>query len=291
MTTDHMPDDRPVLLLGPPFGMGRCVGASVTTWMRNALPFAIVSAMFEAPFLVLERLLEPILYGGGSGEYVVGVALTLLWFLSWNLSMGAITFGVLEARGGGRPPIRRCIRIAFRTIPTLLGISVRMIWQLFLVVVVVLVVWAVTAVILQIEIPEVGLPPGMEIYLYAALGVALLWYFTRSVTAGPAAVVERLGTVDAMARSRELSKGRRWAIAATVLVVTVPILVACARLTTLEQGHAGAWYESTTWRWTRVGVQHFVVSPLLATVVATIYHDLRRERDGVATKDLVRVFE
>ena len=93
-----------------------------------------------------------------------------------------------------------------------------------------------------------------------------------------------------MARSRSLTKGRRSEVGAALFMLGVVPLAISDWLGTHQLDDTGAWYASETWWWARTVFGWFVVSPLIATLAATIYHALRRERDGVDSDVLADVF-
>jgi hypothetical protein len=107
----------------------------------------------------------------------------------------------------------------------------------------------------------------------------------------PAAVAERWkGTSDALSRSWELTKGRRWKVLAVALVtIAVAVGFVVLALTALET--AAEW-----------GANHPVVAGLEEAIVALAagfvavastvsYHDLRVVREGMDEAELAAVFD
>jgi hypothetical protein len=236
----------------PPFSAGSVISRSFSVWLGNFVPFSIVALVVNLPVLALVAWAP-------SGSPGWEILVRLLSGLADLVAVGALTFGVLESLRGGRAPIGRLFEKGFGKMGTVFVVSFRTgLWFVlgFVLLVVPFVVW------------------------YCALYVAI-----------PAAVVEdRLASsADALARSRELTAGHRWAILAVTLVVVVVTVVvggvAGLVITLLRQTLPG-------------GVQAFLVvavttlvSALGACAHAVAYHDLRVAKEGVATADLVKVFE
>ena len=268
-----------------------CVPAAFSTWARNAPAFALVSAVYQLPMILFLRFV-PMKSASDWGSIGLGIASMLLPFLSWNLTLGAVTYGVLEARRGRRAPTRRCLGIAFRTMPTLFGISFRMAVDLLL--------WGglagfiatILAGILPFTRATAGsMSWGSMGFILAVVGVAFLAYFSRYATSGPIAVVERLDYWYSMDRSRLLTRGRRWAAATTMFLVAAPPIALSMGLSFFAHDSDGGMLTSDAWTWIGTGVDVLAGGPLAGAAVATIYHALRRERDGVDADELVRVFE
>ena len=136
---------------------------------------------------------------------------------------------------------------------------------------------------------------GFRVGLWVLLGVLLLvvpgvmWYCALYV-AVPAVVVEAglASSADALQRSRELTSGSRWAIfvvAALVGVVNAVAFGVAAVLAALAQAlpHPIAVLLATA--------VIALASTFGACASAVAYHDLRVAKEGIATADLVKVFE
>jgi hypothetical protein len=101
----------------------------------------------------------------------------------------------------------------------------------------------------------------------------------------PACVVERLGPIEAMSRSSDLTTGHRWPILAVgvawiliVFGVTYAIEAAMPGVTTMPA-------RLLTWIWQ-------VISGSFSSVYAAIlYHDLRAVREGIGIDEIASVFD
>lgn len=284
------PEPSVTRALGRPLTVGECVPAAYSAWARNALAFGVVSAVYQAPVSLFIRWAAPIKMSEW-GSVARAIAAILLPILAGNLTLGAVTFGVLENRNGRRPSIGRCLGVSFRTVGTLFGISFRMVVQVFLWAGLGGFVGALVATLASFGHPErMGTSATSMILLFAPIGIAMLWYFARYATSGPVAVVEHLDHWYSMDRSRRLSEGRRLAVAATLFLVVAPAMALSAGVSVIGGINFGVETPSV-WNWIATGIDVLVGGPLAGVAVATVYHALRRERDGVDAEELGKVFE
>jgi len=237
-----------------PFSAGSVIGRSFTVWFANFLPFSLVTLAVHAPVLVLAAAM-PAEAGPGWGLVV-----RLLSSLAQLVVTGALTFGVLESLRGGRAPVGALFGTGFRRMGWVFAVSFRV---------------------------------GLWILLGTILLVvpAIVWYCAPFV-AVPAGVVETgLGSsADALQRSRDLTRGDRWGIFA---VAVVAFLVTLAFLFLVAGGAMAVLVQRLPSPLPVVVATAVVAlaSSFGACAAAVAYHDLRVAKEGVATADLVRVFE
>jgi hypothetical protein len=241
----------------PTFTLGAVVGRTFATWGRNLLPFAIVSFVVHVPSLLATIAIGPVQpWAGVAGLSGPFWANTLLASLLSLLSTGALTHGVLEHLRGRRAGVARMFRVgAARLGPVVLAALAT--WILFVLGLAFLLV------------------PGI------AVGCALF-------VAIPAAVVEPgIGLGGALRRSRALTKGHRWAILVLGLLVYLATIAFGAPMALLGLTNV------LPFPVTAVVTQALgaLAAPLWSVAAAVAYHDLRVAKEGVATADLVKVFE
>jgi hypothetical protein len=101
----------------------------------------------------------------------------------------------------------------------------------------------------------------------------------------PACVVERLGPIQSMSRSSDLTSGHWWPIigvgvawAIIALVVTLSIQAALPGLSSLPQ-------QLATWVW------QVISGSFTAVYAAILYHDLRAVREGIGIDEIASVFD
>lgn len=236
----------------PAFSTGGVIGRAFSVWFRNFVAFSLVALVVYLPVLVLAPLTP--------GDAGAGWALLdrLLSGLAGLVVTGALTYGVLRSLDGGRVGIGALFRVGFRKMGWVFLVSFAV------------GLWVLLGAILLVV-------PGIIWYcgLYAAI---------------PAVVVEAdLGVSGALARSRSLTKGHRWSIFAVVLVVFVVTAVAAAGGGVLVALAARALSPAVAALLVTVVI--VLASSFGACASAVAYHDLRVEKEGIATADLVKVFE
>ena len=182
----------------------------------------------------------------------------VLSFLAQLVVIGALTYGVLESLRGGRPPVGALFGTGFRKMGWVFATSFRVgLWMLlgFVLLVVPAFMW------------------------YSALFVAV-----------PAVVAEPNlpSSADALERSRALTKGSRWGIFAVVLVAFA-VGFASSAIAAVLGALAGALPHPIPVLLATVLTA--LASSYSACAAAVAYHDLRVAKEGVATADLVKVFE
>jgi hypothetical protein len=140
----------------------------------------------------------------------------------------------------------------------------------------------------------IGMFAGLVgMFVFGILGVVLLvMLFSRWFVAMPALVVEKTGAMDSLARSGELTAGRRWRLAAVILLlhfatfgVLIGVTIAFGRETedgfVLEESGWGTALFLVIW------TVYFVLRAVLATAA---HHHLRREHEAATPEELARVF-
>jgi hypothetical protein len=102
----------------------------------------------------------------------------------------------------------------------------------------------------------------------------------------PACVVERRGPINSMSRSRELTKGHRWAIFGIFILVAIAGGIVQKALEVLVSAMAGAIAALVVlWVWQAL----FVLFEAILVIV--IYHDLRVAKEGVDVEQIASVFD
>jgi hypothetical protein len=257
------------------FSVGGVIARTFSTWWRHVLVFSVLTLIAYAPFLLLSVLgempipgitapsLNPLDPGAaaaaaspvvpGAGFWLAYLAMMLLFLVE----IGAITHGVIHHLAGKRVSLGAMIAAGLRrAIPLLL-------------------VGIICYVIVLLGMMLV-LVPGV------IFGCAL-------VAAIPAVVVERPGVFGAIKRSFALTKGKRLAIFAIMLVLFVVAMgVAVIGSFLLPQLTAPI----SPMLGTVLGlVVNAVFGTLLWVAPGVVYHDLRVAKEGVATAQLAAVFE
>jgi hypothetical protein len=252
------------------FSVGRAIARTFSTWWSHVVVFAVLNLAASAPILVLAVLSDtpvkgitaPAVGGPGGvtdaqlpagfwGAYAVASLLSLV-------EIGAITQGAISHLAGRRVSLGAMVATGLRRALPLLAVG--------LLCYVLLVLGTVLLVV-----------PG--VFLGCALAVAL-----------PAVVVERPGVLGALRRSFALTKGKRLAVLATVLVLMVVGIGVNLSASFALPALTGAF--SAPMVGTVLGFAvNAVFGSFLWVAPAVVYHDLRVSKEGVATAELAAVFE
>ena len=127
--------------------------------------------------------------------------------------------------------------------------------------------------------------------LFIVPGLMLMTWW---IVAVPVRVVEGPGVIKALTRSRELSKGRRWAIFALVMCYAVLAGLFTAGFIAADGGYTEYALRLSTYDPLTMVIQ-VVSSTILAAIstsgVAAIYTELRRTKEGAMPSQLASVFE
>ncbi|HEX9052467.1 MAG TPA: hypothetical protein VF841_18215 [Anaeromyxobacter sp.] len=233
-----------------PFSPGAVIGRSFSTWFANLVPFSIVTLTVNLPVFLLAALAPD------EERPELDRLQMFVSSLADLIVIGALTHGVLQALNGTAAPLGALFRRGFTRWGPVARVSIAYALLVFL---------------------------GLGLLVVPGVIAACVWY-----VAIPAVVVEDRGAFAALARSRALTKGSRWAVLVVALVVfavTVATGAASAAVGTFAPAlpHPVAPLLATA-----IGA---LVTPLGACAAAVAYHDLRVAKEGVDTAALVKVFE
>jgi hypothetical protein len=113
--------------------------------------------------------------------------------------------------------------------------------------------------------------------------------FTAWFVAAPACVVEQLGPIRSLERSRELTRGRRWQILGLNLVVVILTLVLEGIASAMMTAVLGS--DETMLAQALSLMLSTLRTALCAIVCVVTYRDLRVAKEGVDTSHIAAVFE
>jgi hypothetical protein len=134
-----------------------------------------------------------------------------------------------------------------------------------------------------------GLALGFLLFLVPGIILYVMW-----AVAAPALVEERLGPIEALGRSRYLSRGARWNVFGLTLVMTVLYWLFSA----LVEGLSSLWYSGRVDAMSGFPLGYLTVSVVSGTITSAIwgviqtslYVELRDWKDGPQTDALAEVF-
>jgi hypothetical protein len=114
-------------------------------------------------------------------------------------------------------------------------------------------------------------------------GVLFLLMF---LVALPACVVERLGPIESMTRSAELTKGHRWKVLGLLLLLAL-IVIGCSAIL----GAILLLWPGTAVSTIGIFVLQVLFGAYESIIVAVLYSDLRMARDGIDLEQIAAVFD
>lgn len=127
---------------------------------------------------------------------------------------------------------------------------------------------------------------GLVLLIVPGIFLTVMWF-----VATPVMVIERRGLRDALTRSADLTRGRRWVILGLYLlmiVLTVSLgFAAVALLAFLEPTWLTLWLE--TYALSPLAVASGLVVSVVGTTV--VYDELRAEKEGAPAGDVAAVFD
>jgi hypothetical protein len=234
--------------------VGAVVAETFSAYFKNVVPFSIVTVIALLPVIIgtLVLVLSPESLGGEEMVGVVAIGIMLLSILAIPLAAGAITHGVLEHIRKRPVALGRCVAVGLRMMVTIILVGI-------------LQALATFAGFLLLIIPGI------------IIGVAL----TLSV---PAAVEERIGAVDALKRSWELTRGSRWKVWGVLFLIGIigGVVEFGANMISIVSPMAGISISL---------LLDVITTGLNATAAALMYYRLRSFKERLDLNELASVFD
>lgn len=247
----------------PQFSIGNVLGTSFSVLLRNFVPFVIIAVVVSIPSILIARFyaIDPLVMQEyvRQGQLPPGFASstlisTLVLFLTSSLISAALVYGTFQDLRGQRAGVGDAIS---RGLSALVPVALA----------------ALAFAILAAIGTLLFIIPGIIIML-------ALWVYV------PAIVIEKKGVGGAFSRSRELTKGRRWAILGLFIVVGILFAIAtwvAGFVFALIFGLGGGFW---------AGQLAQVLAGMFSAVMAAVgYYYLRADKEGIAIDDIARVFD
>jgi hypothetical protein len=240
---------------------GRAGGVPAQFRVGSALSraFEVYGAGFGQFFVLTLIPMTPLLIvgliaGRGGGGAAVGAFSALLQFILSMLSTATCLFGAYQIMRAKTFSIGDSLRAGLRRLGPVLGSSLLS-----------------------------GLLTGLATLLFIIPGIIVA---CAIYVALPACVVERLGAVSSLRRSRDLTRGSCWPIFGLLLLVFLGSAVVTAGV-----GGVGVMLGG----WVLVRIVAFAVQVIVqsfgAVLSAVVYHDLRVAKEGVDIEAIASVFD
>jgi hypothetical protein len=251
---------------------------SINVWTKNALPFILIALVVNLPSFVvnaMDSILEIQGRGGGLStlslvRFVVTLFVVIFSVVAQYIVSGMICYSVFRTIKGEAPSMQESLSMAVRNLLPIFVLSLLQGFAIFM---------------------------GTLACIFPGIILSLMFY-----VAMPALVVERLGPVEALKRSQFLTEGHKVYILALMLIVSIAsgtisaMLVGCTSLVLI--GGAAAANGGKAIIYTMMVVIQIpawiilaIASTFGATLMTSVYHDLRQMRDGVSVDDLLSVFD
>ncbi len=234
------------------FRVGQVLSRTFSVLSRNLLPFCVVTAIAYLPslWLMAERG-QRISTSHVLLLILVGVLLSIVLNA---LSEAIVLFGAFEDMRGRPVNLMASAQVGLNRLFPVLGVAIL-----------------------------VGLFAGIAALFFVVPGFIVL---TMLFVAMPACIVERLGPMQSLGRSRELTKGHRWAIFGLWFLVAIVVAIGsglAGRIGALIGGFALSLLLNLIWG--------ALAGAFNAIMVVVAYHDLRVAKEGVDTDKIASVFD
>lgn len=241
------------------FRVGEVISRAFSILFKNFVPFMVLTAIVYAPIIVgtlvvLGRAQEGMLEEQDPTiliPFVVSVSVGT--FVLNLIASAAVMYGVIEQLRGQHASMGACISVGLKRLLPVLGVGVLM---------GLCIVLGLAALII----------PGIIIYCMFYVAV-------------PVTVIEHLGPIDALKRSKALTDGFKGSLFLLIILLAL-IGAGIGMVVGLVPEAAPDTVELVI----DLGSDVFL-GALSAVVTAIAYHDLRVIKEGVNVDDLVRVFE
>lgn len=234
------------------FRVGRVLSRTFSVLSRNLLPFCVVTAIAYLPSLViLAEQGKPM--QTGRVFLLIGIG-AILGIVLNALSEAIVLFGAFEDMRGRPVNLAASARVGLSRLLPVIGVALL-----------------------------VGLFTGIAAIL---LLIPAFIVMTMLFVAMPACIVELLGPMDSLRRSRELTKGHRWAIFGLWFLVAIVVAIGsklAGVVGSLIGGVSVSLLFSLIWG--------ALAGAFNAIMVVVAYHDLRVAKEGVDTDKIASVFD
>jgi uncharacterized membrane protein len=246
------------------FSIGHVFSRTWSVLSGNFLKFMLVTGIVSVPpLLIPQSPSTPADPFANMGPSFFALFLSLVL---GTLSQAIVLYGAFQDMRGRPVSLADCLKVGLHRFFPIIGLAIIMGVALMF-----------TSMLLIF--------PGLILYM--------MWF-----VATPVCVVEQLGPVRSLGRSRELTKGHRWKLFGLTLVILIPALIVAAVIIAVVAAVLGAN--------AILGLPAALATPLgqvikliwsaawgafFAVMVVVTYHDLRVAKEGVDTEQIAAVFE
>ena len=243
------------------FQIGSVINRTISAISRNFAVFSMLALVLVGAPALLAGIAQIFIVAEGNlvGSGLVVFVAAVVNFVTVYILQGALVHGAIVDYNGGRARFGDCLSTGLKHFFPLLIIAV---------------------------LTGLAVAVGMLLLVVPGLILAVML-----VIAAPARVVENAGIMEALGRSRELTRNNRWKIfwlfVVYLLIALVIGVVIAIPAGVFAVGVAGV---------TAVSVIIEVVGTVATSVisaagVAALYFELRQSKEGVGAEALAKVFD
>ena len=247
------------------FRVGRVFNRAASVLSRNFVPFVAIAAVAALP-----NLWRTTAIGGSAAVAARGAhnpyapvltvfGLVMLGLISFGISQAAILNAAYQDMSGRPSPIGESLRKGLRRFLPIIGLAI---------------------------LQGLGIFIASVFLLFPGFIVMAMWFVSL-----PACVVERLGPIGSLGRSRALTKGHRWKIFGIVVLLTIVnfigigVIMALIGISPMRPVGYPLVYGVATWIWGSL------IGAFQATVAVVSYYELRAAKEGIDIEQIVAVFD
>ncbi len=259
---------------------------------RRIVPFVVLTVLASIPYYIALFAIGTPTVGRipradvFTSYYVLRMGLAALDVATKSFVSGAVTYGVVQELRGEAFSISGSLGVALRRLLPMLGI-------LLVFAVVFILGMAVLAVMMGLVFAALGAPratsPALAAVIAIVMGVVVLTVVCIAAcmfyVVMPVCVAEKAGVFTSMSRSRFLTKGHRWQVFGTLLLVLVAtfVLGAIVAIAFIKTGLTGVTIATQ--------VLTAFVSAFTGVLIGVFYFDLRVAKEGVDIDKIAGVFD
>jgi hypothetical protein len=238
--------------------VARVLDRTSSVLSRNFLAFFIVTTIAQLPAQVLSHAFAPAAADAGPnlglGMILIAIGLWLLTFALGMFCQAIVLYGAFQQMRGQPVSLTDSLQVGLRRFFPILGLTI---------------------------LSMLGVLGAAILLFFPALIPLTMWF-----VATPACVVERLGPVRSLGRSRWLTKGHRWKILGLILSQFIVLGIVSGALAPIL-GSAGG----TTLALLGAVLWSGLWGAFYAISVVVTYHDLRVAKEGIDIEQIAAVFD
>jgi hypothetical protein len=232
------------------FRIGRVFNRSSAILSRNLVTYLAISGLAALPYELLSTAMDD----HQDLDPVRPGVVVIVAMVFGTLSQAAIVFGAFQDMRGRQAGVGDCLRVGLERAVPVVGLAI---------------------------LASLGIGVGLLTLIIPGLILAVMWIVTA-----PACVVERLGPIQSIGRSTELTRGHRWKIAGAwllIYLVAFSVETIMSSISSEIGGPITAFMGSLLWS--------AIWGAFYAIFVAVMYNDLRVAREGVDIDQIASVFD